>query len=984
MPGFMKNKIFAIWEFNAVISIIKDERLARVKFSKITKADFSIEGDIQEWKINKYFTSGKCKNFPDTSFLKFLQKFSKVRFRDEGICDTLIKLYTEFSSRKPRISVLMNLVDETGKSLDEVMDGYKKLIEIHKNVECYDNYASFLENIVNDAEEANLIHRKRNVLNINNARNDYQNLENYGKDVGILLILCSDEAFGTIVYINEKASQILKVSTANANGISLSNFIPHTYGNLHEKLMKNLVEECKNVDISSHKTQCFVTSDGFLVESYVMIKLTVFHNSLYFLASVKPRSATNREVAIISEENVIINHLELFSHYLNNDTKDLKSSLLSDIIPLNIAEMQDYKPWIIKFNEKPLAFVRIKKAIKSVSFYCLLMIHNDNEIHEWEIGNNEDQEEFLGSAYRKEIAEKALLKHKFSEIIEYTPKEIDYLISSKENGEIQLENTSKPSTSKSSRSIYSSHSKQLLLKSKQKVRVLQWVLFIVILSVIITMIGILNYIIGDVSHTSKMSSLGDLGKLLYNLEAVTDSIRTLEKQIKSNSTQAQKDSNTKVFLDLLDDLDIIRANLLGDFDEWSFCNSAEIISRPIIPLWNFEKERPKIDYSNLYNTLSKFISNGKNMITEIALKQNYSANSKFLFLNGISNGFDYSNKTANEIINCEISRVLLTGTNIYALIIVGMFMLVLLILVICGFAALVSRTCDDFWNFLLNKGQISMARLKSASLDRLMVVHGIDYNIEAPSESIKNNRFVHKVKSNLYMKFMWRIFIFFLIAASYYCLICFHMYPSCETMMIKRPKLLNNFNAKRALIFRLSIFARECMSPYMVSNFQNSYDFPNPKTMLNKTYDLLKLRIKELKDENFSILMSEELLDRIYKTANSSNELLKYGSDASAFGITDEIYSISYKTSVSSAEYYPYIARINAVNNEILYEFSLADRDSKNIISNQLNAIINITIIYSIAVCVLFFVYYWPYFSYKVKQFNRLSVLTTILVMESE
>ncbi|CAG9320295.1 unnamed protein product [Blepharisma stoltei] len=286
---------------------------------------------------------------------------------------------------------------------------------------------------------------------------------------------------------------------------------------------------------------------------------------------------------------------------------------------------------------------------------------------------------------------------------------------------------------------------------------------------------------------------------------------------------------------------------------------------------------------------------------------------------------------------------------------------------------------------MLNKAQVSMAKLKASSIDRLMVVHGIDYNSETTSaEYMKISSHIRSIKSHLYLKFMWKILIFFTIAASYYFLIYFYMYPRCENMMIKRPKLLNNYNSKRVLISRLNIFGRECMSPYMGYNFKDSYDFPNAKTMVDKTYEYLVQNIKELKEDNFSILMSQKLKDRIYKSTNSSFAMLDYGSDASVINIIEEIHVICFKTPMTGTEYYPYIARVNAVQDEILAEFKLADHDSKNIINDQLTQIMNTTIVYSVAVLVLFFFYYWPYFNNQRKQFDRFSVLPTILMMDLE
>ncbi|CAG9320294.1 unnamed protein product [Blepharisma stoltei] len=621
---FKKNKLFLIWEFDVCISILKDERLARVKFSKISKAEFSLEGDIQEWKIFTWLKNGDRHKFSDTSFMEFLLKFSKIKKKDEAICNILIQLCNEFNSRQPRIKKLINLVYKTGDNIGNITENYKKLTEKYKSAESYDHYASFLENIVSNIEEANLIHRKKNVLNINNFHGEYQNLENYGKDVGVLLVSCSEEAFGTICYINDKASQILKTSIVNALGIPLANFIPHPFGRLHDMLMKNFLKESTRVDIPSHRTLCLQANDGFLIECYTMINLTAFYDSAYFLVSFKPRSTT-RQVAIISEENIIINSSEFFGHYLGSTAKNLRNIPLSDIIPrIYITKMQDYEPVVRNVNNQCLALVRIKKIIKTVSFYFLIVVHNDDEIRRWQLGEDEDQlqnfyiENANNSAQYKSLGNlNSFILSSYETSPKKHDKETDTLaqnsflpLSEEKKSENQFESTSKRSSSRSSSNINSNHAKKLLFLSKRKIWMLQWALLIVIFTVIITMVAVLSYIISDVSHTSKMSSLGDLGKLLYDYETITDWSRTIDKQVKANSTstQAQKVININYFLSIVSDLEVIQNVLLDHFRDWSFCDSSKIISKEIIPTWNFNTNTPTIEKVNLYNGISNFIA----------------------------------------------------------------------------------------------------------------------------------------------------------------------------------------------------------------------------------------------------------------------------------------------------------------------------------------------------------------------------------------
>ncbi|CAG9317066.1 unnamed protein product [Blepharisma stoltei] len=638
MSQFKKNKIFAVWEFNFCNSIVKNERLARVKLSKIFKAKYSFEGDIQEWKIFNKLESKKCQQFSDVNFLEFLQEFRMIKFKDEKLCNTIVDLHNEFSLRKPNISKLMHLAIKAANKINKITEGYKKLIEIHKNIEAYEHYSSFLENIAGNIEEASLINKKKDGLNFYSQRNEYQSLENYGKTIGVMLISCSEESFGIISYINETGAQILKTSLINANGTPFTTFIPSPFDVLHGKSMKIFLQDCITTEICSHKSLFFKSNSGFLIECNIMIKLTTFHNNSYFLVSFKPVSS-KRQIALLSPENIILNHSELFCYFINNPIKIASGKPLSDIAPyLNTNRMLNYEPLILNFFSKEIAFVHIQKTIRNTRFCYLLVINDEKEIKQWKLKEDENQLEFYEHSQNeaKNDQSNGFLspKNVFSTNAPFSPKNFEkeaVLTTNKfpnidcdKKIESQIENPSKLSSSRNSNSKGSNQAKRLLLQSKRKISVLQWVLFIMMISVIITMIAMLAYIISDVSRTSRMSSLGHLGNLLYYLEAATESIRTLDKASKNSIyTTAQMEGFALDFSNILDEIDIIRDSILADFELWTYCKASEIIDDQIVPLWNFDSGKPAIDYDNLYNFISRFIDTGKKVLGKVPLKQDF-------------------------------------------------------------------------------------------------------------------------------------------------------------------------------------------------------------------------------------------------------------------------------------------------------------------------------------------------------------------------
>ncbi|CAG9317060.1 unnamed protein product [Blepharisma stoltei] len=158
---FQKDKLFVIWEFSYCITIVKNERLARVKLSKIANAKSSFEGEIQEWRLFTWLIKRKCKSFPETNYLEFLKEYSRIRNQDEELCYTLIELQIEISLKAPRIHKIVNLANRTANYIISLSEDFKSLCEKYKNLEGYELYGGFLESIKNDHEEANIITRKK-------------------------------------------------------------------------------------------------------------------------------------------------------------------------------------------------------------------------------------------------------------------------------------------------------------------------------------------------------------------------------------------------------------------------------------------------------------------------------------------------------------------------------------------------------------------------------------------------------------------------------------------------------------------------------------------------------------------------------------------------------------------------------------------------------------------------------------------------------
>ncbi|CAG9320306.1 unnamed protein product [Blepharisma stoltei] len=498
---FQKNKLFAIWEFNFYFYVIKDERLARVKLSKIQKNPSSLEGDIQEWKIFNWLSTNRSFVFPDINYLAYLRELNRIKAMDEELCYILIDLHSELSQRVSRIEKILHLVHKTSANISCIKKGYKNIIDKHKTTETFELYAGFLENILSNYDEADHVINRKNGISVYNQRNEDKRLEKYGKEVAIMLISCSDEFFGNILYINEKAVQILKTSLIASQELKFTYFLPAPYDSFHIKLAKNFLLKCNTTDLEGHKKLFLQDQQGYLIECNLLIKLTALHDSAYFLMSFQQKKI-DHQAAIVSEEGIIKAHTELLSYYIGKEQKSLKNQNLSELVPLlNIEKMRDYEPWIIFWENRELAFIKVLKKIKSISVYLLIVAYKEEEIIKWKTG--EAQEHFdmisdqdMGSEdkgkWEKEKKNAELKNLSISEMnfLHKTTDKTDTDIftqnvdSSIMKDPIEHERQHNEDYSKQALSNKSNLNidvaKKLLIGTKRRIRILQWVLFFVV------------------------------------------------------------------------------------------------------------------------------------------------------------------------------------------------------------------------------------------------------------------------------------------------------------------------------------------------------------------------------------------------------------------------------------------------------------------------------------------------------------------------
>ncbi|CAG9317106.1 unnamed protein product [Blepharisma stoltei] len=985
---FKKDKLFVEWEFNYCLHTLKDERLARVILAKAGYCESSFESSVYEWRILEKLKNKANEPIPEFIYLEYLNEFGKTKYFDKKLCYLIIQLQTEFSSKSPRFKVLVDLTNRASKCMEKVKSKYSSIIEKYANIGGFELYASFLENIEHNYEESDKINKRKSGIEIFNQKN--QSLDRYGRHLGIILASSSKNSLGLIVYINEKAAEVLKVSLSDVIGTSVFNFLPEPYNQYHSKTTKNFLSSSKSVEVPYHQNLFLETHRGFLVECNMLIKLTAYNSDVYYIISFIPK-ITSKQIALISESGAILSHSEAFPRYLGLNEKCLKHFHIEQVVPcLEINKMKIYEPVLMRLNIIDIALVRIDKQINSKTLIILYLLHEQGDIKRWKEGKDEDQISHYRERERtieENSHPKELLDHrrdtKYQQLkecsISFRLSEIENLpeLSENENKSV-ADNISVGNDNHSHSSIKSRHAQHLIVKTSKKIKVLQWVLLAITLTIISTMIAVISNMISNVNLTSSMSIFYKIGDILYNFGISADLARLTdrEKSLSYNYT-----THLSQLLEAMEALKESQSGIISDLEQWKFCENSKIANSPLIPIWEFDQKFPKTTHKNIYDTISDFIFNIQSMSSAINENQSYKNYTQFIVMNGIGRTYNYLNQTIFGFENCEADQVHSTGLSVRALLISGFITVIILVLIILWFIGLVAKQENEFWNFVLNNIQIPITKWKSEAIDRLILVH----DEEIMADESNNSKHIHKkIKTGTEIRHSWKIAAFFAISASYYILVYLYLYPTCEKYMINRPKLLNNFNMKRSLVSRVSIFSRDILSSYFIASFPNSCDLINSIEMANISAHILRQKNSEIRESKFMEMLSDELKQKIFEETNFKDPELAYGSEIAIETTIYDSISLGYVKNVQPTVMQPYLAMLRDINNEIGIELEMADRDSNNIINHQLGLIILVTIIYCLTLCGLLLFYYLPYFHNESKELQRLSVLSSVLALANE
>ncbi|CAG9329399.1 unnamed protein product [Blepharisma stoltei] len=389
IEGFYSDKLFTVWEAYYCIDVLSDERLARIKLNKAVSMRSTLEGDFQVWKCKILLEEHSIGFYEDISTLYYILQLENIKKKDEILCNKFLDFWAEITSDKPMMAKLQHFSGEISRKLDEVKKGYSDLVKsFPNNIYCHELYGSLLMDILKNNEIGfKLLSRKNGLMSIQKEASKSK-FWKFSEINGFLIVSANPELFGTIIYANLPAGQILSQPVSRIIGSKLSSYIPEPFSEQHDKYLKKFLSNCTNPDVEPKMSYFLKNERGYLVGCDFKITLISLVEHIYFFISLNP-NVKHREFALVSDYGQIYAYSELFPQIIGNNKISLANQFADKIIPgVECLAMKPLEPLLISINSKEILLVKITHIVLKSSFTFLVLIDDYSEIEAWKRGED--------------------------------------------------------------------------------------------------------------------------------------------------------------------------------------------------------------------------------------------------------------------------------------------------------------------------------------------------------------------------------------------------------------------------------------------------------------------------------------------------------------------------------------------------------------------------------------------------------------------
>ena len=376
-----------IWLTNFCYYNMKYDSLSRIKIGAEVILDKNWDTEFQIHKLRETLDNEQLEYHEDLDYLNFRSKFEKIKTDDENFCYLLLALLKEMHLENNISSLQYTIIPEITKSLDSIMNEYKQFLALYpKNALVINMFSTFLSNIVHKNNRAMEIQSKSKSLSIYSKALDQDKISYFDDSNGLMIISGALSSFSIIKYANNTISNIFRQPLSTIIGSSLNSYVPYPFNHNHDSHMKKYLACCSNSDIKLPLNLFIQTQFGYLVECDIQIRCTALDSSPFFIVLMKERSY-KREIGIISNEGIILNHSENFGIALGVNSFAISNTNIN--LYLNGIKFEDLQysvPIIISNNHIEIKVVKSYRIIKKKHIDLVFLLRNFDDIEKWTSG----------------------------------------------------------------------------------------------------------------------------------------------------------------------------------------------------------------------------------------------------------------------------------------------------------------------------------------------------------------------------------------------------------------------------------------------------------------------------------------------------------------------------------------------------------------------------------------------------------------------
>lgn len=873
---FGKNNTLILWLSNFCFYTLEDDSLARIKSGMEVREKGSWDIEYQIYQLKKVILSQTRVYREDIDYLNFRSKYEAIKGKDEMLCEGLLQFLHHIESGTDLKLLLKEFIPKLAALLSSVTTDYTDLVQQYPNSSSLITvYASFLETILNESQKSNEMLKIKHSIDFKNESQKFRSISYFDENNGLLIISGSSENFAIITYANEKVSGILGQSRHTIIGTSISSLVPYPFNINHDNHMKRFLLNCTNPEIKLPLSLFLQNDNGFLIECLIQIKCTALDGDPFFIVLLRKQSL-HREIAVLKENGLILNHSKRFSFALGCESLSLKEEHIDNYLEnLSFMSMQLNYIYFIKNADKTIAVVKSYRVIKNKRFNVLYLILDPNEIIAWQKGLYANESEYsieqtlevqnINVKETKSVVISGETNLVENEIVnkheEAMEKKLPKPEPSQNNMHIYNPLKSLASTSTLNQNNFSVNPK--FLQALGLIKKLKYILVLIVITVV-TLQTASCFLIAQNYKIENIDEISNVAELAANLADIAVVVRGL--QLGNKDYYSISDQNR--LSSLLDELKIWKSNF-RDVYKKTECDASSIFPK----ILEFDPSSQKTKKNEISNILNSIMLN----IEKLLIKENELA-FEYSIINSII-VYKQLHESYHLLKDCKEQSVLEQVSGSYLLCASCIFSVISVFIIACAWFML-KKIYGTIWNMFCNLATKNLAILTERVTSRLVDVHSSVDNKVAEASEYENKKKTSNYSS--FLKYFNRIIIYVLVLTSFYLIILLSFIPSFTTITNIQPQALTSSYDARVYSLSLNFWEREKV---LNTEFDNNYVDKNFFESIDEEIEESRQELKGCQE----FFVKQEFLNLIEK---SSTYQMIYSEDKILDGEYDMLNSI--------------------------------------------------------------------------------------------